>query len=239
MKLSKPIHRLKKEARRKARDTGTSLHLMLDSLARAEGYSAWGHLSASHRPDPARSLFAQLAPGDLVLLAAQRGRGKTLLALELMLAAVASGAPACIFSAEETSQRIQYRLSALGASRAQVQQIAIDCFDAINADRIMAQLNALPPGTMAVIDYLQALDIDRKTPPLAAQIAALKRFAIDRHVVLVFLSQIARRYDPTNQRFPSLADIRLFNPLDLGLFDKAIFLNEEAAHLEVVSPGKG
>ncbi|RWX70261.1 DNA helicase, partial [Mesorhizobium sp. M2A.F.Ca.ET.039.01.1.1] len=33
-------------------------------------------------------------------------------------------------------------------------------------------------------------------------------------------------YDPARRPFPDIGDIRLPNPLDLSLFDKACFLNK-------------
>lgn len=52
----------------------------------------------------------------------------------------------------------------------------------------------------------------------------LRAFARARGLTVAFLSQIDRRYDPTVKALPDLEDIRLPNPLDLGLFDKACFL---------------
>jgi hypothetical protein len=56
------------------------------------------------------------------------------------------------------------------------------------------------------------------------QVMALKAFARDRGLVIVFISQIDRSYNPTVRPWPELADVRLPNPLDLTLFSKACFL---------------
>ena len=53
---------------------------------------------------------------------------------------------------------------------------------------------------------------------------ALKAFASDRQLIIVFISQIDRSYDPATKPFPDLGDVRLPNPLDLTLFDKTYFL---------------
>lgn len=58
------------------------------------------------------------------------------------------------------------------------------------------------------------------------QIRALRSFARERGLVLVFISQIDRSYDSASKPFPDIGDIRLPNPLDLSLFDKACFLNK-------------
>ena len=57
------------------------------------------------------------------------------------------------------------------------------------------------------------------------QVRALRHFARERGLILVFLSQIDRSYDPTRKPLPDIDDVRLPNPLDLSLFDQTCFLN--------------
>ena len=45
-----------------------------------------------------------------------------------------------------------------------------------------------------------------------------------RGLLVAFLSQIDRAHDLTARPYPDLRDVRLPNPLDLRLFDKACFL---------------
>ena len=88
-RLSVPIYRLKRRAKQLARSEDVPLHEALDRVARDEGYAAWSLLSAraSEQP-PGELLLKELSPGDLVLLGARPGHGKTLLGLELVLAAL-------------------------------------------------------------------------------------------------------------------------------------------------------
>ena len=51
--------------------------------------------------------------------------------------------------------------------------------------------------------------------------------------LLVFISQIDRSFDPSIERCPGLNHVRLPNPLDLKLFNKACFLHN--GELEVRS----
>ena len=83
----------------------------------------------------------------------------------------------------------------------------------------------MPRGTLAVVDYLQILDQKREKPELMTQVRALKAFARDKGVIVVFISQIDRSYDPALKPLPDLDDVRLPNPLDLALFDKLFFLH--------------
>jgi hypothetical protein len=50
----------------------------------------------------------------------------------------------------------------------------------------------------------------------------------------VFVSQIHRSYDATINSIPTLHDVRLPNPLDLALFDKACFLQDGELKLAVI-----
>lgn len=97
----------------------------------------------------------------------------------------------------------------------------------------MKQLSTVPKGTVVVIDYLQLLDQKRENPELMQQVRVLKSFANERGIIIVFLSQIDRSYDPNAKAFPSFDDVRLPNPLDIKLFNKACFINEGQLRVSV------
>jgi replicative DNA helicase len=104
-------------------------------------------------------------------------------------------------------------------------RLVIDDSDEIVADYIIAQLKSEPPNMLVIVDYLQALDQKRDSASLMVQIEQLKRFAGQSGATVVCLSQVHRRYDPAIKPFPALSDVRLPNPLDLTLFDKACFMS--------------
>ncbi len=226
MKLSAPIYRLKRQARLLSRDRGIPLHAALDRVAAAEGFRSWSLLVARHAAaSPAARLYPRLSPGDLVLVAARPGQGKTLLSLELAVQAMQAGHRGIYFSLEDTERDVPARFAAFGTDPSRFGALfAFDGADGICADHVAARLADAAPGTLAVIDYLQLLDQRRDTPPLADQMRRLHALAVARGLVLVFISQIDRRYDPAAKPMPDLADVRLPNPLDLGLFDKTCFL---------------
>ena len=92
MRLSAPIYHLKRRAKRLSREEGIPLHDALDRIATTEGFSAWSMLAAKAAAmTPAIRLFPQFRPGDLVLVGARPGQGKTLMSLELAVEAMRSG----------------------------------------------------------------------------------------------------------------------------------------------------
>lgn len=235
MKLSAPLYQLKKEARRQARDDGRPLHAALDAVARGEGFRSWSHLVAAARDGgPARRILDRLAPGDMVLLGARPGQGKTLLGLELALEAARRGRGGHFFTLEYHPGDVADRLRALGLDPASVGDgFTIDTSDDISAGHIVERVSGAPPGSLAVVDYLQILDQCRQKPPLAKQVAQLAAFARDTGICVVALSQIDRSFELSAAQMPGFADIRLPNPLDLSLFSKAVFLHDGEIALKI------
>ncbi|MGY3476608.1 DNA helicase [Bradyrhizobium ottawaense] len=237
MRLSAPIYHLKRKAKRLSREEGIPLHDALDRIATTEGFSAWSMLAAKAAAiTPAGRLFPQFRPGDLVLVGARPSQGKTLMSLELAVEAMRSGHRAAFFSLEYTEKDVLERFQAIGADPAQFRELFdVDCSDAISADYIVEEMAAAPRGTFVVIDYLQLLDQRRENPDLSVQVRALKSFARDKGLIVAFISQIDRSYDPAVKPCPDLDDVRLPNPLDLKLFDKTCFLNNSEVQFRAAS----
>lgn len=236
MRLSAPVHELKRKARLLSRNDNIPLHAALDRIAAEEGYVAWSLLVARASPAmPAEKLFAQLSPGDLVLLGARPGEGKTLMSLKLAVEAMKSGHRSVFFSLEYSERDVLDRFRAIGVVPGDFDRLfTFDNSDDIAADYIVGKLAAAPKGTLVVIDYLQLLDQKRQNPELAVQVRTLQSFARERGLIFVFISQIDRAYDPALKSCPDLDDVRLPNPVDLGLFSKTCFINKGEVRLQAV-----
>ena len=234
MKFSAPIYHLKRKAKALSRQQSIPLNAALDRIARTEGCKSWSLLAARDAAtSPASELYQQLKDGDLVLIGARPGLGKTLMALELALEAMKGGSRAFFFTLEYTQAQIADRLLRLGTEPSRYgKQFISDCSDGISADYIIKATEDAAPGTLIVVDYLQLLDQRRSTPPLDQQISALQSFARSKGLIIVFVSQISRSYDPKDKPFPTLDDVRLANPVDLAAFDKTCFLNESGVRFQ-------
>ena len=122
------------------------------------------------------------------------------------------------------------RFAEVGVDVAQAQALRVDTSDALCADHIIAALGDAPRGSVAVVDYLQILDQDRRLPPLGAQMAALADFARRSGVIVVLIAQIDRGFaDEAGP--PDWGDVRLPNPVNLDLFDRAVFLQDGAVRV--------
>lgn len=234
MKLSVHIYQLKRRAKLIVRNGDVPLHQALDRIAREEGFARWSLLSAHAAAGPlSKTLLSQLEPGDLLLLAARRGQGKTALGLQLLLDAVRLERKAVLFTLEfkEKQAREHLRTHNEGANDLS-DQVEVVTSEEISADYIIRHLSGATAGTVAVIDYLQILDQKRSRPALPEQIDSLGAFAKTSGIILGFISQIDRSFDPSSKPLPDIRDIRLPNLVDLGLFDKACFLHDGAAQTQ-------
>lgn len=227
MKLSAPIFILKQQAKAVSQRDKVRLHVALDQIATREGFSAWSHLASSwQRQDTSSLAYQQFRPGDLILVGARPGQGKTLLGISLAVEAMTQGNQAAFFTLEYTAAEVEKRFNALGRDINEFRdRLLLDTSEDISSLHIAQRLAAAPPHTLVVIDYLQLLDQRRDKPMLDVQVRELKGFASARHAMVVCLSQISRDYESVANPYPGLQNIRLPNPVDLSLFNKACFLN--------------
>ncbi len=228
MRLSAPIFRLKRQAKLLSRDQNIPLHQALDRVAIGEGFKAWSHLAAA-APAPALSetILDGLSGGDMLLLAARPGHGKTLAGLEIAATAHRRRMNGLFFTLDYTKGDVAERLQAIsGPAHVATDTVEIDTSDEVCADHIITRMRAAHGASVAVIDYLQLLDQRRSTPDLDQQLASLKQHVDTSGDIIVAISQIDRSFEISEKSLPDLSDIRLPNPADLGRFTRTCFLHD-------------
>ncbi len=96
MKLSSPVYVLKSRAKDLKKTHGISLSAALDQIARQEGYDSWSLLmskSGEIFPKKYNEVLDFLNNGDLVLVGARPGMGKTTFAFGLFVKAIEDSRP--------------------------------------------------------------------------------------------------------------------------------------------------
>ncbi|KLN60817.1 DNA helicase [Kiloniella spongiae] len=237
MKLSAPIYQLKHKAKLLARHQEIPLHKALNKIATQEGFSNWSLLSAkaSTHLHPA-TLLSKLNPGELILLGARPGHGKTLMGLQLVAETVKSGHRSIFFTLDYNKKDALERIEAFGENDLITDNnLEIDTSDEISADYIIEKIKSGTAPKLVVIDYLQLLDQKRTNPDLLTQIQSLKDYAKETGAIFVLISQIDRSFELSQKQLPELSDIRLPNPLDLTLFDKSCFLNKDVVQVNSIN----
>ena len=237
MTHSVPIHRLKQRARTLSKERGIPLHEALDQIARTQGFQSWSHLSSEISPtSPVEALFSKLEEGDMALIGARPGQGKTLLVLELLVRAARQGIKSWFFTLDYTLADVETRLNQIGAGAlATLPKLTVDTSDQISSTYIIEQLTPVQDLKLVAIDYLQILDQKRSTPPLADQVEQLARFAAQNRAIVVAISQIDRRFAIEDATMPDLTYIRQPNAANLSAFTKACFLHDGKTHLACAS----
>lgn len=234
MALSAPIFQLKRSAKSISRTQKIPLNQALDRIAIEEGFSRWSELASSplSRSSPAR-LFNELERGDLLLLGGRPRQGKTAMALKLIVEAMKRGQRGVFFTLEYNAQDVTELFVKIGSSPRKFDGLfRCDNSDSIDAQYIIQQLDSAPEGTVVAIDYLQLLDQRRQSPVIAVQIEALKSIARVRGLIVIITAQIDRSHALSAKPFPDRRDVRLPNPLDLSIFDKACFMNDGEAQMQ-------
>ncbi len=178
----------------------------------------------------------QMRAGDMVLVGARPGHGKTLLGLELAALARKIERIGYVFTLDYTETDVWDRFGRLGFDpRAFEGRVVVDATDNICADYIVGELNGVSQSALVVVDYLQLLDQKRSHAPLEDQVRARKNFAANSGAIVVVISQIDRAFEVSAGGMPSLDDIRLPNPADLSVFNKRCFLHDGDIQIEMAA----
>jgi replicative DNA helicase len=236
MKLSAPVFVLKKQAKELKKARAITQIEALDQIAQREGFSSWSLLQSQMEnalPNSHRQVLGFLKSGDLVLIGGRPAMGKTSFAVGIFVQAIQEiKAKHFFFTLDLANQDLVHKMAGYDPTIGEFSRdFVLDYSDDINADYIIDKTRKeISVNSVVVIDYLQHLDHKRSNPPLQEQVKKLKDYAKEKQCTLIFLSQVHRRVESKPETRPKLEDVKLVNPLDLKLFNKALFLYRDMKH---------
>lgn len=112
MKLSVPIYSLKRRAKSVSRQENIPLHAALDKVAKTEGFDNWSLLAARTKASfSAAEMMGLLTSGEIVLLGARPGQGKTLMGVDLVAKSTKDGKHGWFFTLEWNKADVEEVLS--------------------------------------------------------------------------------------------------------------------------------
>jgi len=236
MKLSSPIHVLKSQGKALKKSKSITMSEALNEIAKREGYSSWSLLQVKHSnpfPNSYSEILDFFNKGDLVLIGARPGMGKTSFTIGLFVQAIQKKiAPNFLFTLSEVKKDIIGRIATydetIGHVNEHIGYVGVDYSNEICADYIIEKTKyTITEQSVIVVDYLQLLDEKRTNPPIQEQVEKLKKYAKETGCIIIFISQVRREVENQDIAIPFLEDIRLPNPLDLSLLNKIILLYNE------------
>ena len=222
-----------------------TLNEALNLIAKSEGYDSWSLLQSHSNqilPKNIDELFHYIKPGDITLIGARPGQGKTSFSLFLFVKAINEKKSInYLFTLSEIQKDIAGRIASYDESIGiNNPHMKIDYSNDICADYIIRKTEKeIDENSLIVIDYLQMLDEKRENDTLQMQVEKLKDYAKIKRCKIIFISQIRREINYKDNKRPTEEDVRLPNPLDTSLFNKLIFLYREdnkSLDIEVILP---
>lgn len=243
MKLSAPIHVLKSQAQLLRKEKAITLTSALDLIAKREGYNSWSLLQSKKEemfPTSYDEILDFFNPGDIVLVGARPGKGKTMFTIGLFVQAIQKKlAPNYIFSLSEIPKDIAGRMGIYDESMIKnndyIGYVGLDYSNEISADHIIEKTKyTISKKSVIVVDYLQLLDEKRSNPTLQEQVLKLKNYAKEKESIVIFISQLNRELEYRDDKKPVMDDIRLPNPLELKFFNKIILLHKDESNPHMV-----
>lgn len=240
MKLSAPIYVLKNQAKTLKKSELISTSTSLNRIANREGYSSWSLLISKQKdyyPNNYNEILPFFNHGDLILVGARPGQGKTSFTIGLFVQAIQQEkAKNYYFTLSEVHRDVAGRIAIYDETIGERNKLfELDYSNDICADYIIEKTSlSIGPGSLIVVDYLQLLDEKRINLPIQNQVARLKDYAKEKGCIIIFISQIKREVDYQGNTKPSIDDIRLPNPLDIKILNKVIFLHHDKNDLENV-----
>ena len=210
------------------------------------------------------SALVGLGEGDLVLVGARPGMGKTSFAMNIAAnIAKSTKKNICVFSLEMSAEQLasrmlssealvdsyairsgelnpeQYKKLADAAAELSECNILIDDTTGITVTRMKAKLRRVKNLGLVVVDYLQLMQSERKTDSRVLEVGdisrGLKLLAKDLKIPVICCAQLSRGPESRTDKRPMLSDLRDSGAIEQDA-DIVLFLYRDEYYKE---PGEG
>lgn len=200
MSLSKTIpsiQSLKQTAKQLASTNNIHLSQSLNLVANDYGFTHWTILLKyfkSIRINNVESLWQSFLPGEMLLLSAPEGAGKLSLALNIAAYAAQKNVPVKYFSMHVNAYFIIERLHKIVdpnlVNNWQNKQYFVVAERNFEQKTLKEEIKNTTPGTLLIIDYLQAIKSHGRTEPYNDFLQKIKLIAQQHTSRVLILSQI-------------------------------------------------
>lgn len=246
--------------------SGSEFATPLDVIQDAGGIDAYlrqGSEAGIPLPWPrVQELIGGFQPGDLVILAADTGRGKTAAALNIAMSVAERGYGTAVFSLEMTKRQLLNRLMALsghfnsyvfrqrertlidlhliGEASGRLAEIPLWIRDATGCTvsglvGAVQRLRAKHDIKLVIVDYLQLMAGDGRSrvEQVAAIARGLKNAAMELRLPILALSQLSREHSKTKST-PELHDLKESSEIEQAA-NIVLFLHGETVYSTIPS----
>ncbi|HAT1881551.1 DnaB-like helicase C-terminal domain-containing protein [Legionella pneumophila] len=191
------IKSLKLSAKKIASTKNIPLSQALDLVANEYGFTHWSLLHKyfkSVRMNNVESIWKSFLPGEMLLLSAAEGAGKLSFALNLALYAAQIKLPVKYYSMHVNASFIFERLNKISCQNLecdlqqdQYMEVEEKCFD---QNTLIEKIKKDKPGSLLIIDYLQAIVSHGEIDPYHDFVRELKLIAQQHTLRVLILSQV-------------------------------------------------
>ncbi|WP_133140281.1 hypothetical protein [Legionella genomosp. 1] len=196
------IKSLKLSAKQIASAKSIPLSQSLDLIANDYGFTHWTLLQKyfkSVRMNSLESIWQSFLPGEMLLLSAAQGAGKLSFALNLALCASQLKFPVKYYSLHVNASFIFERLNKISffnvecdLQQEQYIEIVENCFD---QKTIIEKIKKDKPGSLLIVDYLQAIMSHKEMDPYNDFVRELKLIAQQHALRVLILSQVNKEFN--------------------------------------------
>lgn len=195
LSTSKPsIQSLKQKAKILAKKEKTTLNQALNLIANDHGFTHWALLMRHFnkiRLNHPETIWHSMYLGEMMLLAAPEGAGKLSMALNLARIALQENTNVYYITVHDNYDLVHERFSIILDDCSVSRALKIIESDS-DEQFIMDQLKSIESNAFVIIDYMQAIKMNKPMPNGENFLSRLKEISKEKSFQLLMLSQVTK-----------------------------------------------